>query len=98
MVSSKTKQNRFPVIVTRSKALLELWLITGLPTFIFRGRWRHLCRRWIRFAAEWENFIARGPLRRKIVIAADGTLLDGYTAYLVAKMFGHDSLRVLMRI
>lgn len=44
------------------------------------------------------EFYSTGTFKTKIVIAADGTLLDGYTAYLVAKMFGHDSLRVLMKI
>lgn len=44
------------------------------------------------------EFYSTGAFKTKIVIAADGTLLDGYTAYLVAKMFGHDSLRVLMKI
>lgn len=44
------------------------------------------------------EFYSTGAFKTRIVVATDGTLLDGYTAYLVAKMFGHDSLRVVMNI
>lgn len=39
------------------------------------------------------EFYATGMFNTPVIFSADGNLRDGYTAYLVAKMFGHDTLR-----
>lgn len=51
-----------------------------------------------KICSRMREFYSTGVFKTKIVVATDGTLLDGYTAYLVAKMFGHDSLRVVMKV
>lgn len=39
------------------------------------------------------EFYATGRFDTPVIISPDGNLRDGYTAYLVAKMFDHDVLR-----
>lgn len=39
------------------------------------------------------EFYATGKFDTPVIISPDGNLRDGYTAYLVAKMFEHDTLR-----
>lgn len=39
------------------------------------------------------EFYGTGKFNTPVIFSADGNLRDGYTAYLVAKMFGHDTLR-----
>lgn len=39
------------------------------------------------------EFYATGKFDTPVIISPDGNLRDGYTAYLVAKMFDHDVLR-----
>lgn len=38
------------------------------------------------------EFYTTGAFQTPIICGADGNLQDGYTAYLVARMFGHDTL------
>lgn len=38
------------------------------------------------------EFYSAGKFNTPVIFSADGNLRDGYTAYLVAKMFGHDTL------
>ena len=39
------------------------------------------------------EYYQSGRFKTVVLCHPDGTLRDGYTAYLVAKMFGHDTLR-----
>ena len=39
------------------------------------------------------EYYQSGRFKSVVLCHPDGTLRDGYTAYLVAKMFGHDTLR-----
>lgn len=43
------------------------------------------------------EFYDTGSFNTRIVCSADKTLKDGYTAYLVAKMFGHETIRGICR-
>ena len=43
------------------------------------------------------EFYGTGAFDTRIVCSADKTLKDGYTAYLVAKMFGHETIRGICR-
>lgn len=40
-----------------------------------------------------DEFYRCGKFDTPVIFTSDGTLRDGYTAYLVAKMFDHDTLR-----
>lgn len=40
-----------------------------------------------------EEFYTTGKFNTPVIFSADGNLRDGYTAYLVAKMFEHETLR-----
>lgn len=40
-----------------------------------------------------KEFYSTGKFDTPIIFTPDGNLRDGYTAYLVARMFGHDTLR-----
>lgn len=43
-----------------------------------------------------KEFYRRGMFDTEVRFTDSGALMDGYTAYLVAKMFGHDTLRGLI--
>lgn len=42
-----------------------------------------------------DEFYAIGGFKTPVLFASNGNLKDGYSAYLVAKMFGHETLRGL---
>lgn len=46
-----------------------------------------------KIAQRMNEFYATGGFKTAVLFTPDGNLKDGYTAYLVAKMFGHDTLR-----
>ena len=47
-----------------------------------------------KIAKRVDEFYGTGSFKTPIICSPDGNLQDGYTAYLVAKMFGHDTLTV----
>ena len=47
-----------------------------------------------KIAKRVDEFYRTGSFKTPIICSPDGNLHDGYTAYLVAKMFGHDTLTV----
>ncbi len=46
-----------------------------------------------KIAQRMTEFYGTGRFNTAVIFSPDGELRDGYTAYLVAKMFGHDTLR-----
>lgn len=46
-----------------------------------------------KIAQRMTEFYGTGRFNTAVLFSPDGNLRDGYTAYLVAKMFGHDTLR-----
>lgn len=46
-----------------------------------------------KIAKRVKEFYSAGRFDTPVIISPDGNLRDGYTAYLVAKMFEHDTIR-----